>query len=85
MSQITTDGNSATNIAKQAMAETVNSLNRLIGDIANASSGMTTLKESSDNIHSILEVIQGVEEQTNLLALNAAIEAVDRMVEDLQL
>ena len=34
-----------------------------------------TLKEASDNIGSILSVIENISEQTNLLALNAAIEA----------
>lgn len=75
MSHITTDGSKATNKAEQAMAETIDSLNSLTNDIGNAAAEMTMLKEGSDNIHSILAVIQGVAEQTNLLALNAAIEA----------
>jgi methyl-accepting chemotaxis protein len=75
MAKITTDGNAATNIAEQAMADTLKSITSLTDDIANASSEMTVLKKGSDNIHSILEVIQSIAEQTNLLALNAAIEA----------
>jgi methyl-accepting chemotaxis protein len=75
MAKITTDGNAATNIAEQAMADTLKSITSLTDDIANASSEMTVMKKGSDNIHSILEVIQSIAEQTNLLALNAAIEA----------
>ncbi len=36
---------------------------------------ISTLREQSDNIGSVLGVIEGIAEQTNLLALNAAIEA----------
>lgn len=55
--------------------ETISSINTLASGIGNAAGAVYQLEESSTEIGSILNVIQGVAEQTNLLALNAAIEA----------
>lgn len=75
MTKIAADGAETTHQAEQAMSDTITSIHDLSSEITHASSEMTVLKDDSDNIHSILEVIQGIAEQTNLLALNAAIEA----------
>lgn len=47
----------------------------LAKDVENASTVISHLKNDSDEIGKILEVIRSIAEQTNLLALNAAIEA----------
>ncbi|WP_391856661.1 methyl-accepting chemotaxis protein [Vibrio cidicii] len=47
----------------------------LVRQIDNASHVIQELNTESQNIGSVLEVIQAISEQTNLLALNAAIEA----------
>jgi len=59
----------------QVVQQTVSSINLLAENIEQAAAGVNTLKENSNNITSILDVIKGIADQTNLLALNAAIEA----------
>lgn len=55
--------------------ETVDSINNLASDLENATTVMSELKNDTESISTILDVIRGIAEQTNLLALNAAIEA----------
>ncbi len=55
--------------------ETVTSINDLAVDLENATTVINTLKDDTESISAILDVIRGIAEQTNLLALNAAIEA----------
>ncbi len=57
------------------MQSTVGGINQLAEEIGNASHVVQKLEEESQNIGTVLSVIQGIAEQTNLLALNAAIEA----------
>ena len=53
-------------------SEVMNALGR---DIDTVSQTITELKEETEKVGSVLEVITSIAEQTNLLALNAAIEA----------
>ena len=55
--------------------ETVSSITNLAADLENATTVINTLKDDTQSISTILDVIKGIAEQTNLLALNAAIEA----------
>ncbi|WP_342608313.1 methyl-accepting chemotaxis protein [Vibrio tritonius] len=55
--------------------ETAIQMRSLVDNINQSSISMHQLKEFSDEVGNILEVINTVAEQTNLLALNAAIEA----------
>lgn len=64
--------------AKFGMEEvknTVDSISRLSTHIEETSEVIRNLAQDSNDIGSILEVIQAIADQTNLLALNAAIEA----------
>lgn len=61
--------------SKDAMHLTLSGIDKLVGDIDSASSAIASLASQTEQVNSVLEVIQGIAEQTNLLALNAAIEA----------
>lgn len=63
------------NSGRVVVGNTVTAINSLADDIENATTVVTELKEDSDRIGHVLQVIENIAEQTNLLALNAAIEA----------
>ncbi|WP_394233305.1 methyl-accepting chemotaxis protein [Niallia oryzisoli] len=53
----------------------VGQMNQIQQTVSKASNSIHSLRERSNEISQIIEIITGVAEQTNLLALNAAIEA----------
>jgi len=63
------------NEGKQRVSKTMDAIEALASDIESASGVIEELRDHSDSIGSVVEVIRGIAEQTNLLALNAAIEA----------
>ncbi len=63
------------NSGQTVVNATISSIEQLAGEVENASNVINEVRNDSDAIGSILDVIQGIAEQTNLLALNAAIEA----------
>ncbi len=66
---------SEANKGKHIVSETVAAINTLAGGIESGARVIDELKEESENIGGVLDVIRDIAEQTNLLALNAAIEA----------
>ncbi|WP_296055674.1 methyl-accepting chemotaxis protein [uncultured Amphritea sp.] len=67
--------NNLTSDGVTIVTETVGYMNQLADDMGQANQSVTRLKEDSNEISAIVDVIKSVAEQTNLLALNAAIEA----------
>ncbi|MFK3790059.1 methyl-accepting chemotaxis protein [Pseudomonas piscis] len=55
--------------------EAIAQIERLASEVSHSTEAMGQLKQESDKIGSVLDVIKSVAQQTNLLALNAAIEA----------
>lgn len=53
----------------------VRRMQQIVSVVEEAESGMSRLKESSDKIGIVINVIDEIADQTNMLALNAAIEA----------
>ena len=75
---VTVISNDLEDYAKQgfnAISKVVTQMEIINDSVQNSSTIIALLKERSDEITSILEVINDISNQTNLLALNAAIEA----------
>ena len=82
VSQSTVNAAQASNEVKELSQHGALTITDAIGIIDSLDTRVTTaaesilkLKEDSENIGGVLDVIRGIAEQTNLLALNAAIEA----------
>jgi methyl-accepting chemotaxis protein len=71
----TRDMQETSNEGREDMKTNLDQVSDLVNELDNTTVIVTKLKESSDNIGSVLDVIKSIAEQTNLLALNAAIEA----------
>lgn len=71
----TQDCNELAEKGNRVVKTTINKIHELGSEIGVTSEKIVELKEKSDHINTVLEVIKGIAEQTNLLALNAAIEA----------
>ncbi|MDX1810589.1 MAG: methyl-accepting chemotaxis protein, partial [Gammaproteobacteria bacterium] len=65
----------ATTEGRKVVDDTISQIDSMAQEIEQATNVIQRLKEESENIGSVMDVIQGIAEQTNLLALNAAIEA----------
>jgi methyl-accepting chemotaxis protein len=61
--------------SQQVISGTLDSMNDFASDIESASAVIEQLNNDSQQVGSVVDVIQSISEQTNLLALNAAIEA----------
>lgn len=61
--------------SKQIVREAIDGIKKLAEQVAFGADSIRELQQESNNIGSVLTVIQNIAEQTNLLALNAAIEA----------
>lgn len=75
-------GAEAANVADHAASEgrtvvgqTIACMDQVESSVLEASTVVQQLRQDSQNIEAVLDVIRGIAEQTNLLALNAAIEA----------
>lgn len=69
------EADEATSVGTKVVSETTNAINTLSSRINMAVAEVNSLGAATDNIATILKVINDIADQTNLLALNAAIEA----------
>ena len=60
---------------RKVVGEAGAGIRQLVAEVENTANAINGLEKESENIGTVLNVIQGIAEQTNLLALNAAIEA----------
>ncbi|WP_217476347.1 methyl-accepting chemotaxis protein [Stutzerimonas stutzeri] len=73
--QAATEADQEAHAGDHVVAEVIEQIERMAGEVVRSSEAMTALQSDSDKIGSVMNVIRAVAEQTNLLALNAAIEA----------
>jgi methyl-accepting chemotaxis protein len=69
------DADQETEQGKQVVSKSVDGIKQLAALVEDNANSIRDLQVESDNIGTVLTVIQTIAEQTNLLALNAAIEA----------
>lgn len=62
-------------VGRQVVTRTIDTINNLAKEVQQAAVVIDQLKDSTQGIGVVIDVIRGIAEQTNLLALNAAIEA----------
>ncbi len=71
----TKEASKAAEDGTKVMSSSQETITRLTGQIEATAGKIQVLKDNSENIGSVMEVIRSIAELTNLLALNAAIEA----------
>ena len=69
------EGEGAAQQGQVVVADACNSINALAGDVDESVAAINLIEKDSEDIVTVIHMIQGITEQTNLLALNAAIEA----------
>ncbi|MGD8710493.1 MAG: methyl-accepting chemotaxis protein, partial [Ectothiorhodospiraceae bacterium] len=69
------ESSKATEEGRKVVHETVDAIDGLAQEVEHGANSVVELRNESDSIGTVLDVIREVAEQTNLLALNAAIEA----------
>jgi len=73
--QATHDASDMARKGALTITDAIGIIDSLDANVSTASNSISQLKEDSENIGGVLDVIRSIAEQTNLLALNAAIEA----------
>jgi methyl-accepting chemotaxis protein len=73
--QASQQADEAAQAGKDIVNQSITGINNLAREVENTSSMLDRLQSETNEIDSVLGVIQSIAEQTNLLALNAAIEA----------
>ncbi|MBI5142675.1 MAG: methyl-accepting chemotaxis protein [Nitrospirae bacterium] len=73
--QVANDTRDVANAEVDKVLAPVRRMQQIVSVVEEAETGMSRLKESSDKIGVVINVIDEIADQTNMLALNAAIEA----------